>query len=719
VNARRLLIPLALSGVLGASAALAPAQVAVAETEPGKHAVTGTVTDGQGRPVEGTVSVSRLTGTYWNTFLADPIVDGRIQLALAPGQYRFHVVDAQDSSRWEYYDDTQDWNTSTAVTVTDTDVTLNPVVLESPPAITGRVVDAAGRPVAGMEVRAFAANAPHGGAYSYGTRPDGTFRFSVPAGDWKIQLWDYRERYAAEWVADSPSHAAASTITFDRTADVSVGDLTVTAGGSISGRVTDDAGKPLRRVLVTAYDVDGRTVTSDYTDRSGAYAVPRLHDGSWRLRFADEYSEYGTEWLGDAATGDASTPVTVAGSAAVTVPDARLSGGVRPAPAGYDLTGVVRDEEGRPAMGVEVRAYGLLSDGEPQSQAGWAVTDRDGRYYFTELDRTGPRSYKIEVQDSRTQDVELPFQDAWHGGTTSRTATPVSVTPGQVTEGIDVTVRPWGGIRGVVTDAAGQPLDDVTVTVNDVSGRYVDEESTYYGGRYTIDELRPGVPYLLSFTSWDGHVSEWYADASTPAEARLVVPRPGEFAVADVALDSSLRARTSPAIGGAPIVGRRLSASTGRWNLAAGMSFRVEWLRGSTVVGTGPSYVVTAADAGSTLRLRVSASAPDEAGETAGFTGTAHSAPTARAQHASTTRATGKVRGRTVRLAVQVAAPGVSGQVAVRDGSRVVGRATLKAGRATLTLKRQRPGKHRYTASYAGSATVAASKTTVAVKVRR
>ena len=48
MNARRLLIPLALSGVLAASAVLTPTQVAVAETEPGKHAVTGTVTDGQG-----------------------------------------------------------------------------------------------------------------------------------------------------------------------------------------------------------------------------------------------------------------------------------------------------------------------------------------------------------------------------------------------------------------------------------------------------------------------------------------------------------------------------------------------------------------------------------------------------------------------------------------------------------------------------------------------
>lgn len=719
MNARRLLIPLALTGLLGASVTLAPLPVAVAETEPGKHAVTGTVTDGQGRPVEGTVSVSRLTGTYWNTFLGDPIVDGKIGLALAPGQYRFHVVDAKDSSRWEYYDDTQDWNTSTAVTVTDTDVALNPVVLDSLPAITGRVVDAAGRPVSGMEVRAFAANAPHGGSYSYGTRTDGTFRFSVPAGDWKIRLWDYRERYAAEWAGDSPSHAAASTIAFARTSDVSVGDLTVSAGGSIDGRVTDDDGKPLRRVLVTAYDVDGRTVTSDYTDRSGAYTVPRLHDGSWRLRFADEYNEYGTEWLGDAPTGEASTPVTVTGSAAATAADARLTGGVRPAPAGHDLTGVVRDDQGRPAMGVEVRAHALRSDGEPQSQAGWAVTDRDGRYYFTELDRTGPRSYKVQVEDSRTQDVELPFQDAWYGGATARTATPVSVTPTQVTTGIDVTVRPWGGIRGVVTDEAGQPLDDVTVTVNDVSGRYVDEESTWNGGRYSIDELRPGVPYVLSFTSWDGHVSEWYSDASTPAEAQLVTPGAGEFAVADVALDSSLRARTSPAISGTPLVGRRLSASTGRWNLAAGMSFGVEWLRGSTVVGTGPSYVVTAADAGAGLQLRVSASAPDEAGETDGFTGTALSAPTARAQHVSTTRLTGKAKRRTVRLAVQVAAPGASGRVVVRDGSRVVGRATLTSGRATLTLKRQRPGKHRYTASYAGSATIAASTATVRVKVRR
>ncbi len=182
--------PLALSGLLGASATLTTAPVAVADTEPGKYAVTGTVTDGQGRLLDGTVSVSRFTGTYWNTFLADPIADGKIGLALAPGQYRFHFVDAQDSSRWEYYDNTQDWNASAAVTVTDADVALNPVVLELQPMISGRVVDTTGRPVSGMEVRALRRERAARRPYSYSTRPDGTFRFSVPAGDWKLQLWD-------------------------------------------------------------------------------------------------------------------------------------------------------------------------------------------------------------------------------------------------------------------------------------------------------------------------------------------------------------------------------------------------------------------------------------------------------------------------------------------------------------------------------------------------
>ncbi|WP_244931999.1 carboxypeptidase regulatory-like domain-containing protein [Nocardioides sp. W7] len=728
MNARRFLIPLALSGLLGTSVALTPTQAAqsapaalpsLADTESGKHAVTGTVTDGQGRPLEGTVSVSRLTGSYWSTFLGDPIADGKIALALGPGQYRFHFADAADSTRWEYYDNTQDWNASTAVTVTDTAVELNPVVLESPPMITGRVVDTGGRPVAGVDVRAFAATAPHGGYYSTVSRPDGTFRFSPPAGAWKLQLSDYRERYASEWADDSASHAAGRTVAFDRTADVSVGDLTVAAGGSIGGRVTSDGGTPLRRVLVTAYDADGRTVSSDYTDRTGTYVVPRLTDGPWKLRFVDDYNEYGAEWLGDATSPEASTPVSVVGGASVVLADTLLSGGVRPAPAGADLTGVVRDEQGRPAMGVDVRAYSFLSDGEPRNQAEWTITDRDGRYYFMSLDRSGPRSYKIQVEDSRTQDVELSFQDAWYGGGTGRTAAPVTVTPGQVTTGVDVSVTPWGGIRGVVTDDAGQPLDNVSVSVHDSSGRYVDDYNTYDGGRYEIEELRPGVPYLLSFTSWDGHVSEWYSDASTPGEAQLVTPRSGEYATANVVLDSSLRTRTAPTIGGTPLVGQQLSANPGRWNASAGVTFRVEWLRGGTVVGTGPSYVLTAADAGSSLQLRVAASAPDEAGETGGFTGTATSAPTGLVQHVSSTRLTAKAKRRTVRLAVQVTAPGATGPVVLRDGSRVVGRVALKAGRAKLTLKRQKRGAHRYTASYAGTATVAGSTATAVVKVRR
>ncbi len=447
--------------------------------------------------------------------------------------------------------------------------------------------------------------------------------------------------------------------------------------------------------------------------------MPRLHDGPWKLRFADDYSEYGTEWFGDAATGDASTPVTVAGSAAVTVPETRLTGGVRPAPAGHDPTGVVRDEQGRPAMGVEVGLRAVLRRraAEPGRMGG----HRPRRSLLP----AGARPDRTAVVQGPGRGLAHPGRRAALPGRPAAGPPPGrrrahSATPGQITTGVDVTVRPWGGIRGVVTDAAGQPLDDVTVTVNDVLGP-VRRRGEHLLRRPVLHRRAASRGPLPAELHQLGRPRDrWYSDASNPAEAQLVAPRPGEFAVANVALDSSLRARTSPAISGTLLVGRLLSASTGRWNLAAGdvLPRRVAaWQHGGghrTVVRRA-----TAADAGAWPPPRASRSAPDEAARRTDSTGTALSAPTARARTPRRTWITGKAKRRTVRLA----GPG-RGARRERPGRAsatdlVVGRATLKAGRATLTLKKQRPGKHRYTASYAGTATVAASAATAAVKVRR
>ena len=64
---------------------------------------------------------------------------------------------------------------------------------------------------------------------------------------------------------------------------------------------------------------------------------------------------------------------------------------------------------------------------------------------------------------------------------------------------------------------------------------------------------------------------------------------------------------TKPTISGSTTVGSALTATPGAWT-PADATVTLQWLRGDTVVGSGPSYTTTTADVGSQLRVRATAS---------------------------------------------------------------------------------------------------------------
>ncbi|MBM7516686.1 SdrD B-like domain-containing protein [Nocardioides nitrophenolicus] len=79
---------------------------------------------------------------------------------------------------------------------------------------------------------------------------------------------------------------------------------------------------------------------------------------------------------------------------------------------------------------------------------------------------------------------------------------------------------------------------------------------------------------------------------------------------------SAITNTTPPTVTGTTSVGSVLTASPGTWS-PADATVTLEWLRGSTVVGTGPGYTSTSADVGATLRVRASATKSGWTGATA------------------------------------------------------------------------------------------------------
>lgn len=285
----------------------------------------------------------------------------------------------------------------------------------------------------------------------------------------------------------------------------------------------------------------------------------------------------------------------------------------------------------------------------------------------------------------------------------------------------DLTVTSPTGVvvaPGALPDDAARGLSLAGAGV--VGGELVASyETPHAGDRATLQWRRDGVPlpeqtrrYVLSA-----------ADRGHTISAIVVVERAGyaarEFTAGSVAVTRGrpLTADGPVRVSGTPKVGQRLSATAPGVRgatTADPYTTRIEWLRDGAVVGTGATYAVTAADAGHKLTARLVAAGA--AYET--LTVASDAVTAAKATPALAVKAKAK-RGQ-VRLSLTATAPGTSadGKVVVKRGKKVVGKGTLRNGKLTLTLKKQKPGKVSYVVTYAGNAGVAPAKATVKVRVR-
>jgi len=172
--------------------------------------------------------------------------------------------------------------------------------------------------------------------------------------------------------------------------------------GVIAGVVVSaDAGRPVRRALVSLTGGSPNVGMSMQTDDRGAFRFEGLPPGSFTLRTTKGgflASSYGQKQAGSGRPG---TPIElVAGMQLndISLPIAR--GGV--------ITGVIVDEAGEPAFGVSVTAYRWSSrSGERRlEQAGRATTDDRGAYRIPALQ---PGQYVISA--SAEPEIEFGFDN--------------------------------------------------------------------------------------------------------------------------------------------------------------------------------------------------------------------------------------------------------------------------------------------------------------------
>jgi protocatechuate 3,4-dioxygenase beta subunit len=370
--------------------------------------LSGTVRDEAGRPVKGAV-VRAEGGGLWSAAPPAERTDAQgafVMSGVEPGDY---VVVAREGARAPAI---------AAVVVEPEGDASVPLTLSDGGFATGRIVDEAGRPLAGrvraetFEDRglpAFASDVMMGeakadGQFALGPLPPGTLGLAVTAPR-------HASRRVEAWI---PARG--------RTADL--GDVALETGLSIRGRVADRDGNGIggAALLVSATGGD-RSQSEATSEADGAFVVGGLKAGSYQVRARAE------------------------GYAAAT---ARTEAGGEPLEivmeAGGQVAGTVVDTQGQP-----------LEEARVQARAADTPSFHGERFYSAPADEGGGRFVLRDVQ-AGTYDIEA---QATGYGTAS--VTNVRVAPGRTTSAGTITLGRGGVVRGSVVDSEGERIPGAEV----------------------------------------------------------------------------------------------------------------------------------------------------------------------------------------------------------------------------------------------------------------
>ena len=372
--------------------------------------------------------------------------------------------------------------------------------------ISGRITNAAtSAPLTGVTVRIYnslgelvtSINSNSAGTYTTGSvLPTGTY-YARTASSQGLLTQAYS---GIDCTACTPTLGAPIAVTAGST--TTGVDFALTAGGRISGTVTDaDTGAPLSEALVQIFAPGGGVIVSVRTNSigfytsqvglaTGRYYVASLRPGGYE---GQVYSNIACAPC-DVTTG---IPVSVtAGSITTGINFAlrkrgRISGTITDAATSAPLANVL----------VEI----LNSSGD---QLSGGITNISGNY--TTLAELPSGTYYARTFNTPGYVDEL-YNNIECAGCVVTSGTPITVTAGSTTTGINFTLAAGGRISGAVTDSATSlPVGGVTVEIYNSSGILVTSVLTDASGNYTTRAAMPTGSYYVRAINNVGYLTELY-----------------------------------------------------------------------------------------------------------------------------------------------------------------------------------------------------------------
>ncbi|HUC21284.1 MAG TPA: carboxypeptidase regulatory-like domain-containing protein [Streptosporangiaceae bacterium] len=492
-------------------------------------AITGTVTDARGHRLSG-ICVSAATETQTELggiFTQDSVTQhgSYVISGLAPGQYQVDFgcgLDSTYADQW--FPDAQDAASADLISAGPGRTSGINAVLRPGGTISGVVTGKAGHPLAGVCVTATSTRgsaASFGGSTGIGllyTNSHGAYKIlGLAPGSYDVSFAPCvgGAQYAEQWYrgATSVSSATAVRVRPGKTTAGIDGHLVI--GGTISGRVVNASGTPLRNICIFAYDSRAGAFGYAATGKAGTYRAIGLTTGGYTV----DFSPCGNQ-----------NYVSVVRHARVTASHATRDVNATMQPGG-SIGGVVTEgsSSGPPVPDVCVEAV----SSNPDNLGGFAGTGTHGGYLVTGL---AAGTYQVYFDTSCLDTVGPGLAPQWYDDQARQaTANAVTVTVGQTQTGIDAALQQggYGEITGTISAAGppAAPLSGACVTAVPLpAGSALPVVAVTTSSGYTVADLPPGR-YKVKFSAGcgaAGYATQWWKQKTSRKTATVVTVGSGQ-----------------------------------------------------------------------------------------------------------------------------------------------------------------------------------------------
>lgn len=495
--------------------------------------VSGTISAPPGQSVSGVQVYAYTTSEYSYAAWASVGADGAYRLVgLRPGTYRLKFAPAQGSALMsEWYNDKGSFASADGLTVAAGDVRDRiDASLDIGGSISGTVTVPSGMTLgSGPSAIRVSASAASGvssyasatvgldGRYTITGLTSGTYRvfFDAPSGSGLVD----------EYYDDAPDYNSSALVEVKRGTTSTGVDAALTAGTSISGRVTLPAGTMVdsMQYRVSAYGDDYSYAGGSQINNDGSYSLTDLRPGTYRLQFsAPESSGVLSEWYSD------KREYWTADGVSVTVDSPRTDVNVELSKAA-SFSGRVITDTGAAVAGATVVASRRVGTTWQRSDS--VLTDAQGAYTLSGL-QAGTFSLQFVPPTSTGL-----LQEWWRDARDQATATPLTLSSGQTMAGLVATMDRGATAAGTVRYSGGDAVSGVDVLVLDRTGTELGRSTTDAAGRYKITGL-PAVAATIGAVSAGGTVLEGGAATLAGAPVRTLTLG------ATTSVDLSLAGRT-------------------------------------------------------------------------------------------------------------------------------------------------------------------------------